>query len=49
MERLSLNVPIESCGRMQSGSRVAERITLERNEKGGSTDWESREGKIKGE
>jgi hypothetical protein len=26
VERLSLNVPIESCGRMQSGSRVAERI-----------------------
>ena len=26
VEWLSLNVPIESCGRMQSGSRVAERI-----------------------
>ena len=50
MERLSLNVPIESCGRMQSGSRAGrEDQRWEINEKGGSTDWESREGKIKGE
>ena len=50
MERLSLNVPIESCGMMQSGSRAGrEDQRWESNVKGGSTVWESREGKIKGE
>jgi hypothetical protein len=49
VERLSLNVPIESCGRMQSGERAGrEDQRWESNQKGGSTVWESREGELKG-
>ena len=50
MERLSLNVPIERCGMMQSGSSSGrEDQRWEGHVKGGSTVCVSREGKIKAE